>query len=183
MRIRTILGLILAAAVLRLLPHPPNFAPVAALALFGAATLPRRWQALAVPFAVLLLSDVGLHLLYRAGFSLFPAFHALHWVVYASFAGVVAIGFLLRRRVAPRTIALASVAASLLFFATTNVACWWDSPIYSQDLRGLLLCYEAGLPFLWPTLAGDLVYSAALFGIFAGAEARFPALRAPVQVA
>ena len=43
----------------------------------------------------------------------------------------------------------------------------------------MLLCYERALPFFRPTLAGDIIYSASLFGTLALAEAGFPMLREP----
>ncbi|MBC8101141.1 MAG: hypothetical protein H7Z41_00955, partial [Cytophagales bacterium] len=52
--------LIVLAALSRLLPHPPNFTPVAAMALFGAAMLPDKRLALLAPLAALLLSDLFL---------------------------------------------------------------------------------------------------------------------------
>lgn len=177
MRAHKIAGLILAAAALRLLPHPPNFTPIGAIALFGAATMPRQWLAFAVPFVALLLSDAGLELLHRVGLSSAAGFHARWWVVYASFAAVTGIGFLLRLRIAPATIVFASLAGSLVFFALTNLACWWASDIYSQDVRGLISCYTAGIPFLWPALAGDLIYTTALFGTLARGDARSAHLR------
>jgi len=45
-RITTLVGIIAAAAATRLIPHPPNFTPIAAMALFGGAYFrdPRRLQ-------------------------------------------------------------------------------------------------------------------------------------------
>ncbi|MCI0658612.1 MAG: hypothetical protein L0170_16285, partial [Acidobacteria bacterium] len=51
--------LIALATICRLIPHPPNFTPVLAVALFGGATLPRR-AALAIPLLAMLLSDLAL---------------------------------------------------------------------------------------------------------------------------
>jgi hypothetical protein len=61
--------LILLAAMSRLLPHPPNFAPIAAIALFGSAHFDRKWKAFLVPLAAMLLSDSGLEILYRLDLS------------------------------------------------------------------------------------------------------------------
>ena len=58
----------------------------------------------------------------------------------------------------------AALACSLIFFATTNFAVWAFSGLYSPDTTGLLQCYVAALPFLKYTVAGDLFWSAVLFG-------------------
>src|SRR5713101_898164 len=85
-------GLVFGAAALRLLPHPPNFAPIAAIALFGGAHFERKRWAFAVPLAAMLASDTVLEALYGWGFtSGMP-------VVYGSFALIVGVGMLLRGR-------------------------------------------------------------------------------------
>ena len=59
-RLLVLLGAIVAAAALRLVPHPPNFTPIDAMALFSAAYLGRRVLAFAAPLGALLLSDLVL---------------------------------------------------------------------------------------------------------------------------
>jgi hypothetical protein len=175
-----VLTLVLVAAGSRLLPHPPNVTPLAAVALFGGATLPRRWLALVVPLAALLLSDLLLQLTYLAGWQPSWGFYQGQWVVYTCFLITAAIGQLIRRRHHALTIALATVAGSLVFFLATNAAVWASGLLYPRTLQGLLLCYEMALPFLRNSLIGDLAYSAILFGALALAEARIPILRQPV---
>lgn len=180
-------GAVLAAAACRLLPHPPNFAPVTAMALFAGATLADRWLAVLVPLAAMLLSDLALGVL-RQGDPL-AAFHGLVPVVYGSLAAIVGLGMLLRgrRRLVP--VFTGTLAASLLFFALTNLAVWALTPGWPGTLAGLVACYTAALPFLHNALAGDLFFAALLFGGLALAErrsllptdplARAPASRAP----
>ena len=50
------LSLTVLGAVARLLPHPPNFAPVGATSLFAGARLP-RWQAYLVPMVLMAITD------------------------------------------------------------------------------------------------------------------------------
>lgn len=177
-RFYTLLSIALAAALARLLPHWPNFTPVGALALFGGAYFLRRGAAFAVPLAAMLISDVVLGIT-RYGSVLWHS----QPVVYGSFVAIVLIGMLLRNR---RTlfsvggafsVARASVAASVLFFLTTNFAVWYGGEMYPHTAEGLVACYVAGIPFFWNTLAGDLFYSALLFGTFELAQRRWPALR------
>lgn len=170
-RLTTLTTLILATALFRILPHWPNFTPVAAVALFGAATFERRWLGLAVPLAAMLLSDALI------------GFHASMGAVYVSFALTWLLGFWALRRPAVGRIAAASVTSSLLFFLITNFAVWSGSSFYPQTLAGLLSCYSAGLAFYNGTsfflngLLGDLFFSAVLFGSYYLLQQRFTVLR------
>src|SRR5262245_50333569 len=55
-------GLIALGVATRLLPHPPNFTALGAIALFGGAVFPRVWQSLFLTLAAMALSDFGLQL-------------------------------------------------------------------------------------------------------------------------
>jgi len=162
-RLTFLMGLIVVAAALRLIPHPPNFAPIGAMALFSGASFADRRVALLLPLAALFLSDLVLGL------------HILLPVVYGSFALNVLLGRWLRgrRRLVP--VALATLAGSIQFFVVTNFACWllW----YPHTLAGLATCYAAALPFFHNTLLGDATFAGVLFGATALAEAGFPAIR------
>jgi hypothetical protein len=166
---RTVLAVLMIAvcAALRVAPHPWNFTPVGAMAIFSGAIVRDRRLALFVPILTLFLGDI------------FIGFHKLMPIVYASFLGSVAIGFWLRdRRTAPR-IAGATLLGAIQFFLVTNFAVWQFGLFYPHTRAGLLACYVAGIPFFWNTLAGDAVYALLLFGGFALAERLFPALREP----
>ncbi len=167
-------GMVLGAAAMRLLPHPPNFTPIAAMALFGGAHFERKRCAFAVPLAAMFLSDLVLEIIFGWGF------HALMPIVYASFAVVVGLGLLLRSRRRAFPVAAAAVVASTLFYLLTNFAVWASSGMYPATPAGLVACYVAALPFFGLTLAGDLFYTAILFGAFMLLERRF-SLLAPAQ--
>ncbi len=157
--------LILGAAVSRVLPHPPNVAPITALALFGAVYLDRK-HTFIVPIAAMFISDmiIGFH-------------SAMIWV-YSSFIATGFLGLWLRNhRGAGRTI-LASVAGSVLFFVVTNFGVWLGSvQTYPHTPAGLMLCYTAAIPFFRNTLIGDLGYVALLFGVYELGMRALPALR------
>ena len=148
-------ALIFSGAALRLIPHPPNFAPIAAMALFGGAVLPGLW-AFAVPLAALILSDAVL------GF-----YHVWAWV-YGSFVLIVLIGMALRRRRTVLRVAGAALASSVVFFVLTNFG-EWLGPLYPHTLAGLRADYVAAIPFFRNTALSDLVYALAFFGIFESA--------------
>lgn len=167
MRTRTLVLVMLtvSAAASRLAPHPPNFAPIGAMALLGGACFSDKRQAFAVPLGAMLLSDLVL------------GFHRLMPVVYGSFALIVVIGMWLRnrRRLAP--IAAASLAGSVLFFLVTNFGVWALGTFYPKTAEGLIACYVAAIPFFPNTVLGDATYCAVLFGSLALAEHAFPKLR------
>jgi hypothetical protein len=165
-RIFTLLTAILAAAALRLVPHPPNFTPIGAMALFSGAYLGRRGAvALVVPLGALFLSDLVL------------GFYRGMPTVYFSVALIVIIGWVALRRVSPIRVGGAAVASSVLFFVLTNFGMWLSSGFYPRTLAGLEACYIAAIPFFQNTVAGDLFYAAVLFGGFALLERTVPALR------
>ncbi len=171
-RFRVLLGMIFAVAISRLLPHPPNFTPVAAMALFGGACFSSRLAAFFVPLAAMLASDA------------FIGFHRGMIAVYACFAATVCIGLWLRRRRAFGPIAGATLASSLLFYMATNFAVWalGHGRLYPMTLEGLATCYIAAIPFFRNTLLGDGFYCFALFGSLTLAERMIPAMREPLGV-
>jgi hypothetical protein len=168
---RTLLALVLIvlAAVLRIAPHPWNFTPVGAMALFSGAVLRDRRLAFFFPLLALFAGD------------LFVGFHKLVPIVYASFLVNVAIGLWLRGRRTIGRIGLATLLGSIQFFIVTNFAVWQFLGGYPHTAAGLVACYIVGIPLFWNTLAGDALYAALLFGGYALAERLFPALRASAQ--
>ena len=165
-RLLAILSAILIAASLRLMPHPPNFTPIGAMALFGGAYFGRHALAFAAPLGALLLSDAVI------------GFHSGMPYVYASVARIALVGLAVRTKLTPLRIGAAAVASSVLFFAVTNFGVWLADGMYPQTLSGLAACYAAAIPFFQNTLAGDLVFTTLLFGGFALVERRVPMLRA-----
>ena len=180
MKIRFALALVLLAAASRILPHPDNFSPIAAMGLFGAAYFQRRWMMVLVPFAGLFLSDLFLNnVVYQQFYPEFTWYTSL-WI-YAAFAGVMLMGrLMLQNQVHPVRLVVASLSASLLFFVVTNFSVWLESGMYSRTWAGLMGCYAAGLPFLTNTILGDLCFTAVLFGVYEWATRRSAA---PAKVA
>jgi hypothetical protein len=157
-QILTATGLIIIATAASLIPHPPNFSPLAATALFAGAKFANKHLAFAVPFATLLLRDaiVGMHILMP--------------FVYASYAITICLGFWLKRSRSAANVAVASALGSCIFFIITNFAVWLLLDTYSDNAAGLAACYVAGLPSFANAVAGDLFYTALLFGAFALAQ-------------
>lgn len=138
----------------RLLPHAPDFTPVAATALFAATVLRVRAAAILVPIAGMMLGDAML------GF--------YDWrvmaVVYGTLALPACAACLSGRLRRPLLIVPMLLSSSLIFFLVTNFAVWAFSPMYAANAAGLIKCYVAGLPFLRNMAEGDLFWGLALFG-------------------
>lgn len=165
-RTAVITVMVLAAAAIRLAPHPMNFAPIGALAIFGGAYFSSKRHALAIPLLSLIVGDF------------FTGFHPVIPFVYGSFLVSVAIGFWLRPKKSAPRIGLATLAGAIQFFLVTNFALWASSiGSYPKTASGLGACYVAGIPLFWNPLAGDAFYAALLFGGMALAERKFPVLR------
>jgi hypothetical protein len=165
------------AAATRVAPHPWNFTPLTAITLFGASTFPRRWMGAAVAVAALLFSDMLLQLTYWAGLQPNWGFYRGQWVIYACLVPTLGFGFALRNRRHFATIAAATLASSVTFFLATNFTVWaYGSGVtYPKTLAGLLLCYEAAVPFFQNSLAGDVCFATVLFGGLALADYWLPA--------
>ena len=152
------------AVVLRVMPHAPNFAPIAALALFGGVYLNRRF-ALLIPLAALFVSD------FFIGFYSYKIMLS----VYLSFGLIGLGGMWLRKHKRIGPVVGATLAGSTLFFLVTNFAVWAFGSLYPPTLGGLLASYTMALPFFKNTLFGDLFYTGVLFGSYE--LARFLATR------
>lgn len=163
-RVMTLAAVVLVAAFVRLLPLPPNFSPIAALALFAGFSFRHRTVAFALPLVALLLSDLMIGL------------HGLMWATYLGFALITALGQFLRGSQGVGLKALGATTGTLLFFVITNFAVWLQSGMYEKTSAGLTACYIAALPFLDNALAGDLIFTAVLFGGWALVEKWVPAL-------
>jgi hypothetical protein len=138
----------------RLAPHALNFSPIVASALFAGVVLHRRGLSPVVPLAAMFVSDLAL------GFDHWP----IAIVVYAAMTLPALVGILARRWRLAYVVLPAVLSCSLIFYVTTNFAVWAFGGLYSLDMAGLVQCYVAALPFLKHTIAGDLFWSAVLFG-------------------
>jgi hypothetical protein len=177
-RFRVISLMMLAAAFSRILPHPWNFTPLGAMALFGAAYYSNRILAFVMPLLALWLGDLVMYNTVYSSFHnhklwLFP--EVFPWY-YLGFLLVVPLGFVLLKSVKLKSIIGASLSASVVFFLVSNFGCWLGSTIYPQSATGLFACYAVGIPFFWSTIGGDLFYCGVLFGAFELAKVKFPVL-------
>ena len=170
-----LIGIILLAALSRLLPHPPNFSPVEAVALFGGAYFAKRSTAVWVPLLAMLISDLALSLINGGIYSEY-FLSAGFVLVYVCIALSTVLGFGLRGRVTAVRVVGYSLLGSLLFFLITNFGAWLGSSMYPQTGTGLVAAYVAGIPFFQNTVIGTLFYATLMFGSFATLRQRNPGL-------
>ena len=153
------LSLIAIGVMLRILPHPANFAPIAAISIFGGAVLPRK-VAIWVPLGAMMISDAVIGF-----YSLMP----LIWICYL-FIALDSSRWL--RPASLRKGAVLTLSSSVFFFVVTNFGVWLTSGMYAHNWSGIVSCYTLALPFFRNTVMSDVVFTAALFGIYALATHR-----------
>lgn len=151
LKLYSLIGAILIAAAARILPHPPNVAPIAGLALFSGALINKKWG-FVLPLGAMLISDliIGLH-------------PFIIWV-YGSFYLIFLLGRYLQS-FSFKNLALITLLSSTLFYVVTNFGVWAMFDMYPKTLSGLLDCYVQAIPFFRNTLIGDFIFS---FGFFYG---------------
>jgi hypothetical protein len=156
-----------------LVPHAPNVTPLGGSCLFAGSRIAGLWAYL-LPLAVMIATD--------------PLVGGYTWespVIYASFLVNVWIGRRMLRDVTPVRVGAAAFLCSAQFFILTNLAIWvgavaLHNPFYSANLSGLVACYALALPFWGRTLAGDLLYSGALFGLYELLRRRSETAKQPI---
>lgn len=173
-RFIVVFSVIITAALLRLLPHWPNFTPIAAMALFAGTYFDRKQYAFAIPIAAMFISDliIGLH-------ANMPA-------VYLSFAITVVLGMAIRKKVTAGSVLTVSIASAVIFFLITNFSSWLAMGLYPKNVVGLIECYIAGLAFFRDSaygisffvndILGTTFFSAVFYGAFYLVQMRFPVL-------
>ncbi len=158
-----ILAVLIALGVAgRLLPHPPNFTPMAAIALFAGFIFIKRYMAVVAVISTMLLCDYfafgSLSVSWFGSKSMFVVYLALLFpIVFKNF---------LQKKLGVLRIFGAAIASSTVFFLATNFAVWAFSPMYEKTLEGLVLCYTMAIPFFQNTVAGDLIWSGVIFGTY-----------------
>lgn len=167
-------GLILLAAFSRIIPHMPNFSPLGAIGLFGAAYFGKKWQAFIVPIVATWLSDLFINnAIYAQYYPSFTWFYEGFYWQYGAYLLIVLFGLVLYKKVSLSLTLVGALGSSLIFFLVSNFGCW---PAYPQTFEGLMACYAAGIPFLKGTLLGDLFYTGVLFGSFEVLKWRIPSV-------
>ena len=140
---RVVFGLVVVALLTRLLPHPPNFAPITSIALFTGFHFVNKRLALFIPLICMFLTDLILGV------------HSLMPIIYLSFVLISMIGL------KAKSLSLGAVlSASSLFFIVSNLGVWYF--YYPLTWAGLSSCFILAIPFFINALMGDLFYTSVL---------------------
>ena len=134
-------------AVSRIIPHPPNFTPIIAMAVFMPYLTRDLYSAMMVPLLAMLISDIviGWH-------------STMFWVYGSILLGTIVSYFTMPIKKTSTHVITNSILACLIFFVITNWAVWMSSTMYPNTLEGLLMCYTMAIPFFGNTLAGTAFY-------------------------
>ena len=169
------LGLILIVLFGRFAPHPPNFTPIVAVALFSTFLMNKRFLALLVPAAAFWISDLVLNnVVYSAYFEQFTfVSESFLWSV-SALALIVLAAKPLMKKIKASHVILGALMGSTIFFLVSNFGVWATGfNGYPPTASGLGACYLAGIPFFLNSIAGDLLYSGLLFGTYAWTSKRW----------
>lgn len=170
-------GFIIFAALTRLLPHAYNFTPLGAIALFGAAYFPKKKWALIIPMLAIWMSDLLLNnIMYASFYEGFTWFTSGFLTIYGSIAMIVILGYYLLQKITFGRVLSGALGASVIFFIVSNFGVWMSGSMYPLTAEGLIACYTAAIPFFHYTIAGNVIYSAVLFGAYEWIKASNPAL-------
>lgn len=153
------LCLIAIGIMMRILPHPANFAPITAISLFGGSVLPKRLSVW-VPLGAMILSDA-----FIGFYPLMPLIWACYLVIALASSSWLRPASLLRG-------SILTISSSLFFYVVTNFGVWATSGMYAHTWTGLVNCYVMALPFFRNTFLSDLFYTSALFGVYHLATSR-----------
>ena len=171
-----IIALVAIGIIGRLIPHPPNFTPIIAIALLASHLFKNKWIIILPSLMAMWISDLIINNYLYGGYhdSLVIFSPSFLWV-YGPIICIALLGTVLIKKVKISNIALSSIGGSLIFFLVSNFGVWISgtisidgvlTPMFSKSLSGLITCYTVALPYFGNQLVGDLLYSATLFSSY-----------------
>ena len=162
-----IIALVAIGVLGRLIPHPPNFTPIIAIALLASHLFKNKWIIILPSLMAMWISDLIINNYLYGGYhdSLVIFSPSFLWV-YGPIICIALLGTVLIKKVKISNIALSSISGSLIFFLVSNFGVWISGTMFPQSLSGLIACYTVALPYFGNQLVGDLLYSATLFSSY-----------------
>ena len=143
------IGIFLALAASRFIPHPPNFTSLLALAFYVPVFLGLRY------LPILILS-----------FAITDLFIGFHGLAIFTWGSLIVIGLLPRYFYSGIISRVSgSLIGAFLFFLITNFGVWTNGS-YGYDLSGLILCYTLAIPFFAYNLISTFIFSGIFEGIY-----------------
>jgi hypothetical protein len=153
--LQRVLGLILVGIIGRIIPHPPNFTPTHAIALFGICIFKNVRFSFVTTFLTMIISDFIF------------GFHTSLFFVYLSLGITIFMGYGLQHKKSVARTTLLLFASSFAFFLISNFGVWFVDSMYLKNISGLVLCYIAALPFFVNHMIGTFCYGSILYAWFA----------------
>ena len=147
------ISLILILALARLIPHPPNFTPIIAVAIMSGYFFKNINLSFLVLIVAMLVSD------------LFIGFYENVIFVYASLLLITFIFYKISNKISFKNLFIYGFAGSLIFFIVSNLVVWaLGSPgvydiAYEKNLNGLIQCYILAIPFFGNTFLSTLIFA------------------------
>ena len=155
---------IIIAALSRMIPHPLNFAPMCAIALFGAAHFSNRWLGFIIPISATFLSDLFINNYIYQSESFIISFN--FWA-YGYYLLIIIFSLsLYKKNVSLFNLSSGALGSSLIFYLISNFGVWLTGTMYPLNFQGLVQCYTAAIPFFGNTLISTFFYSFILFGSY-----------------
>ena len=170
--------IIIVAAFSRIIPHMPNFSPLGAIGVFGVAHFSKKWLGVLIPITATWLSDLFINnVIYAKYTTSFVWFYDGFYWQYGCYILIAIAAIFIVKKVNVQNVFAGALASSAIFFLVSNFGVWISSTTYPHTFTGLMSCYTAGIPFFNSgTLPSDLFYAAILFGGYAFAQYKVPAL-------
>ena len=171
--------IILLAAFTRIMPHPPNFSPMAAIGLFGAAHFAKKWQAFFIPLIGIWVSDLVINnYVYSSSSSNFVWFYSGFYWQYISYILIIFTGlFIFNRGISLTKTVGGMISSSGIFFLISNFGVWAGGTMYPKNFSGLITCYAAGVPFIHNTIISDVLFTTVLFGTYYLLQVEYSSLK------
>ena len=147
------ISLILILALARLIPHPPNFTPVIAVAIMSSYFFKNIKVSFIVLLVAMLISD------------LFIGFYENLFFVYISLILITYIFHKISIKINFKNLFVYGFAGSLIFFIVSNFGVWaLGSPgvndiAYDKSLSGLIQCYILAIPFFGNTFLSTIIFA------------------------
>ncbi len=152
--------LILILALSRLIPHPPNFTPIIAVAILSGYFFKNLYFSFLVLIISMLIADF------------FIGFYDNMFVVYASLMLIAFVFYRVGSKLNYKNLFLFSLCGSLIFFVITNFGVWALGNLYEKNLKGLVDCYILAIPFFGNTFLSTLIFTYPAIFIYKSVNSR-----------
>ena len=160
------IALILILALARLIPHPPNFTPIIAVAIMSGYFFKNINLSFLTLVVAMLIGD------------LFIGFYENMIFVYASLLLITFVFYKISKKINFKSLFIYGFIGSLIFFIISNFGVWaLGSPgvydiVYEKNLNGLVECYILAIPFFGNTFLSTVIFAYPAIFIYKSLAAR-----------